>query len=248
MARIFVYDDREFPDPRPRDDRRAGEGNPRRLLRRDRQRLGQGDDQGPRTPSTSSSAGWVPRGPSLAHGARKGGHMDTRTFAGLLAATPPNGPAHHRAHGGAHTGPTAPSTWTPRPHDSRRWRRPAPRRRSTPRPPDGSWRQCGASCAPAAPERASGAAPAASAVAAGAGHHSRLRRRLRMVQRAGAPPLPRRGGGGALGPPTCARGWSGSPGSSPSATSPSTAPSSSTTSKSGTSRPGVGCGGGSPSS
>ena len=26
MARMFVYDDREFPDPRPRDERRPGEG------------------------------------------------------------------------------------------------------------------------------------------------------------------------------------------------------------------------------
>ena len=27
MGRIFVYDDREFPDPGPRDERRAGKGD-----------------------------------------------------------------------------------------------------------------------------------------------------------------------------------------------------------------------------
>ena len=43
MARIFVYDDREFPDPDPEMSGRAGEGNSRRFLRRDRQRLGEGD-------------------------------------------------------------------------------------------------------------------------------------------------------------------------------------------------------------
>ena len=33
MARVFVYDDREFPDPDPEDERRPGEGNAQRLLR-----------------------------------------------------------------------------------------------------------------------------------------------------------------------------------------------------------------------
>ena len=40
-----------------------------------------------------------------------------------------------------------------------------------------------------APERPCNTAPAASAVAAGAGHACRLRRRLRLVRGAGAPPL-----------------------------------------------------------
>ena len=61
----------------------------------------------------------------------------------------------------------------------------------------------GAAMAAAAPAQLSGLAgpaPAASAVAAGSGHPSRLRRRLRLVRGAGAPPLSPGGGGGAGGP------------------------------------------------
>ena len=97
-------------------------------------------------------------------------------------------------------GPTAPSTWTPRPPGSRTWSRPASRPRTTPPPRGGYWRRCDGSCGPGATERPGEPAPAASAVAAGAGHARWLRRRLRMVRGAGAPSLPPGGGGGAFGP------------------------------------------------
>ena len=125
--------------------------------------------------------------------------MDNRTFAGLLAATAAGGPEHHRAHGGAHT--------------ARRLLRPGRRGRTAEgrgdglHPGPGLRRRHGApaggdavaSCS-AGVERSCRKTPAASAVAAGAGHAYRVRRRLRMVRGAGAPPLSPGGGGGAFGP------------------------------------------------
>ena len=89
MARVFVYDDREFPDPDPE-------------MSVDQVKATLSDFYGEianasvketkheaTTPSTSSSGGWAPRAPSPTPGARGGSPMDNLTFAGLLAATPP---------------------------------------------------------------------------------------------------------------------------------------------------------------
>ena len=98
-------------------------------------------------------------------------------------------------------GPTAPSTWTPRPQGSQDVEMACAQAQdyasATGRLLGGDAVQTAAADAP---ERSCGKAPAASAVAAGAGDAGRLRRRLRLVRGAGAPPLSQGGGGGACGP------------------------------------------------
>ena len=132
--------------------------------------------------------------------------MDTRTFAGLLAASPPTEPEHHRAHGGAHT--------------ARRLPRPGRRGRQ-------DRRRSRLACAQAQDYASStgrpegGAAMAAAAPALLSGLPQLLLRRPPSLRElviivgyaddyawfsgAGAPPLSRRGGGGRSRPPTCAR-------------------------------------------
>ena len=130
---MFVYDDREFPDPDPEMTVDQVKGTLSRFLRRDRQRLGEGDQargedtiyEFQRRVGTKGALRHLP-------GARGGRRMDTPDHCtGLLAATPPVNLQHHRAHGGAHT-----ARRLPRP--GRRGRttaggrdRPASRRRTT---------------------------------------------------------------------------------------------------------------------
>ena len=89
MARVFVYDDREFPDPDPHmsvDQVKATlsdfYGEIANASVKDTKR---GDD----TIYEFPACGWGPRAPSPTPGTRGGHPMDNRTFAGLLAATPP---------------------------------------------------------------------------------------------------------------------------------------------------------------
>ena len=150
MARIFVYDDREFPDPDAGMTVDEVKATVERLLRGDRQRLGEGDQARQTTPCTSSSGGWAPRGPSPGKEASDGHPAPSPVCWRRLADGGPEASSSSRR---SSHGPTAPSTWTPRPHGRRMSKLPAPRRRTTPRPRGGSRRRCGGSCGPGAPER-----------------------------------------------------------------------------------------------
>ena len=149
--------------------------------------------------------------------------MDNRTLAGLLAATPaadlkitelaaeltlPNGGLDLDA---AAAG-------------SRKWSWPAPRPRDYAAATKRLLEAMKCNCGPAGTEQPGRKAPAASAVAAGAGRPAGLRRGLRLVRRhwrAASFPMRRKRCWQSR---TWASGWNASPGSSRNATSPSTPP------------------------
>ena len=88
MARIFVYDDREFPDPDPEMTVDQVKGTLAdfygEIANASVKETRRGEDTIYEFQRRVGTKGAFP-----AHGARGGGQMDNRTFAGLLAATPP---------------------------------------------------------------------------------------------------------------------------------------------------------------
>ena len=74
MARVFVYDDREFPDPDPEMSVEQVKATLSDFLRRDSQRLGEGDQSGRRhdlrVPAAGGHQGRLHRRSELKEGAR----------------------------------------------------------------------------------------------------------------------------------------------------------------------------------
>ena len=156
---VFVYDDREFPDPDPDPDPEMSvdqvKNNAQRLLRGDRQRLGEGEPRGASDTIYEfqrrvGTKGAFPH--ALSELEERVTDEQPRPLPSLLSATPLGGPQTSSSSRRSSHGPTAPSTWTPRPSRQRRRRRwPASRRRTT-RRPRAAWLEA-LKCATAAPTR-----------------------------------------------------------------------------------------------
>ena len=129
------------PRPGPPDERRAGQGHARRLLRGDSQRLGEGEQAGRRHGPRVPAAGGHQGRPHPSLGTEEGIRWTTGHLPVCWRRRRRQASASSSSRRSSH-GPTAPSTWTPRPPGRVRWNLPAPRPKTTRRPRAALRRRC----------------------------------------------------------------------------------------------------------